>query len=140
MPRITPRANAETPFQALFHDSAVLRLWNRVEAAFDNSPTFDAAFLEQLRRVMAYANGCEYCMAKGQPADPNPGRVEVAVRFARDMALDHRALDRQRIEELKQYFSEPEISELVAYCAFTSASQKVGAVLGLEAPVCDTAN
>lgn len=54
-----------------------------------------------------------------------------ALRFANKFVISN-LIDEKEIDRLKNYFSESEIVELIAYCSFISASQKIGAVLGLK--------
>ena len=133
VPRIAPARAGVTPFQRLFHNAAILERWRALEAAFLSSPTFDAVLLEEIRRVLADVNGCEYCRAKGAPSGPRDLRDEAAQNLARAIAGDHLRVSESDIRALREFFSDTEIAELVQYCAFVTAAQKVGAVLGLEA-------
>ena len=76
-----------------------------------------------------------YCMAKAGKPDQNPKdtRLIEALRFANTFAISHDAIDESEITRLKNYFSEAELVELAAFCSFISASQKLGAVMGLKA-------
>lgn len=127
-----------TPFERLLgHASGILDQWEKLEQAFFQSKTFDADFLEQVRRALAFNNQCQYCMAKSGPPDQNMDdtRLIEALRFANKFSISHESIDEKEIARLKNYFSEAEIVELTAFCGFISASQKFGAVLGLKASV-----
>jgi alkylhydroperoxidase family enzyme len=127
--------NGSTPFERLLgHAPHILEQWNGLEGAFFNSSAFGDNFLEQVRRALAFTNQCQYCMAKAGPPDKNVGeaRLLVALRFANKFALDHSTVSEQDVNYLKDYFSEAEIIELIAFCSFISASQRFGAVLGLQ--------
>jgi alkylhydroperoxidase family enzyme len=127
--------NGKTPFEKLLgHAPEILTPWGNLEASFFNQTTFDLDFLEQIRRALAYSNQCRYCMAKEGPPTENQNdiRLRVALRFANQFAISHLSIDASEINQLKEYFSDSEIVELVAFCSFISASQRFGAVLGLE--------
>ena len=125
-----------SPFERLLgHSPEILDQWGKLEMAFLNSNTFDAEFLEQVRRALAFNNQCRYCMAKAGPPDQNPqdARLIEALRFANLFSITHESIDKDEIIRLRNFFSEAEIVELIAYCSFISAAQKFGATLGLEA-------
>lgn len=135
MSHIPLSSNGKTPFERLLgHVPEVLNKWDALELAFFNSNTFEAGFLEQLRRALAFNNQCHYCMAKAGPPDTNieDNRLIVAMRFANKFSISHQSIDPHEIEQLQSYFSDEEIVELVAFCSFISASQQFGAVLGLR--------
>lgn len=123
-----------SPFERLLgHAPNILEDWSRLESSFFQSSTFSPDFLEQVRRALAFNNQCQYCMAKAGPPDENPedNRLIEALRFANKFVISN-VVDEEEIARLKSYFSEAEIVELIAFCSFISASQKIGAVLGLR--------
>ncbi|KTD01383.1 hypothetical protein OQJ19_15385 [Fluoribacter gormanii] len=123
-----------SPFERLLgHAPEVLDQWGKLEMVFLKSNTFNADFLEQVRRALAFNNQCQYCMAKAGPPDQNPqgDRLVEALRFANLFSITQ-SIDKNEILRLKKYFSEAEIAELIAFCSFISAAQKFGAALGLE--------
>jgi alkylhydroperoxidase family enzyme len=127
--------NGASPFERLLgYTPSILEHWGLLESAFFQSKTFDAYFLEQLRRALAFDNVCQYCMAKAGLPDQNiqDTRLTEAMRLANKLAIDHHSIDASEISRLKQFFSDQEISELIAFCCFISASQRFGAVLGLQ--------
>ena len=126
----------KSPFERLLgHAPSILRQWDQLELAFFQSTTFDPHFLEQVRRALAYKNQCQYCMAKAGPPDENPEneRLAAALRFANLFAIDHLSVGQDEVQGLKELFTDAEIIELIAFCAFISASQQFGAILGLGA-------
>ncbi|WP_019216058.1 carboxymuconolactone decarboxylase family protein [Legionella tunisiensis] len=128
--------HGSTPFERLLgHKPDLLDQWEKLELTFFQSKTFDAHFLEQVRRALAFNNQCQYCMAKAGKPDQNPKdtRLIEALRFANTFAISHDAINESEITRLKNYFSEAELVELTAFCSFISASQKLGAVMGLKA-------
>lgn len=125
-----------TPFERLLgHAPRVLQQWGALEEAFWHSKTFSADFLEQVRRALAFNNQCHYCMAKAGPPEQNPedARLNAALRFANKFAISSLSIDETEIARLKNHFTDAELAELIAFCSFISASQKFGAVLGLQA-------
>lgn len=125
----------ESPFEQLMgHAPDVLNQWGRLEETFFHSTTFAPEFLEQIRRALAFKNSCQYCMFKAGPPEENPEsiRLGVALKFANKFAVDHTTIPKKEIEEMKVYFSNSELIELIAFCSFISASQKFGSCLGLQ--------
>lgn len=123
-----------SPFERLLgHAPKILEDWKQLESSFFQSSTFSPDFLEQVRRALAFNNQCHYCMAKAGPPDQNleDNRLIEALRFANKFAISNSVEDKE-ITSLKSYFSESEIVELIAFCSFISASQRIGAVLGLK--------
>jgi alkylhydroperoxidase family enzyme len=135
MSHIPFSSNGNTPFEKLIgYNTDILSQWAQLETAIFNISTFDQVFLEQLRRALAFNNVCQYCMAKAGPPDHSQSdtRLNEALHFANKFALDHRSIDESDISRLKEIFTTAEISELTLFCAFISASQQFGAVLGLQ--------
>lgn len=128
-------SNGNTPFERLLgHVPEILAPWGLLETAFFNQTTFDLDFLEQIRRALAYSNQCKYCMAKAGPPEENQKdiRLKAALRFANQFSISHHSVDENEINQLKECFSDSELVELIAFCSFISASQRFGAVFGLE--------
>lgn len=135
MSRISLSTLGSTPFEQLMgHSPDILNKWSILETAFFQSNTFEQDFLEQIRRALAFDNVCMYCMAKAGPPNQNSSdaKLSAALHFANKFAIDHKSIDESDILQLKKYFSIQEISELIAFCSFVSASQRFGAVLGLQ--------
>lgn len=127
--------NGSSPFERLLgHKPDLLEQWGKLETVFFQSSHFDAYFLEQVRRALAFNNQCQYCMEKAGRPDQNLQDVRLieALRFANLFAISHVDIDEKEIARLRNYFSQEELVELTAFCSFISASQKLGAVLGLK--------
>jgi alkylhydroperoxidase family enzyme len=125
-----------TPFERLLgHAPILLDKWSHLEEALFQSKSFSADFLEQVRRALAYKNVCQYCMEKAGPPDQHndESRLVEALNAANKFAIDHVAFGKDEINRLKQYFTDGEIIELIAFFAFISAVQRFNAVLGLQA-------
>jgi alkylhydroperoxidase family enzyme len=135
MARISFSKNGNTPFEQLLgYNINVLENWSSLEIAFFKSNTFSYELKEEVRRTLAFNNGCQYCMAKGKPSE-NIADVKIlaAIKFA-DMFSKNNIDDRE-FDKLKSVFKDNEISELCAFICFISASQKFGASLDLQ-PSC----
>ncbi len=134
MPRISYSNVGTTPFEKLLgHNSETLKQWSKLETTLFTSGRLTSELKEQVRRVLAFGNGCEYCMAKGKPSDSYPNvKVAIATAFA-DIFVNHREpLDDNAFNVLKSGFTEEEISELCAFICFITASQTFGAMLNLK--------
>ncbi|MDQ1095927.1 MULTISPECIES: carboxymuconolactone decarboxylase family protein [Chryseobacterium] len=134
MTRIEFSDNGNTAFEKLLgHNPLILDQWNRLEGIFWRDTTLDSLLLEQVRRAMAFENGCEYCMVKGGRPDFDPAQLKMSIAsgFAELFCKDHRAIQKAHFDMLKEYFSDREISELCAFIAFIHASQKLGRIFNL---------
>lgn len=117
------------------HNLEVMNCWNALETAFLTSSTFTAELKEEVRRVLAFMNQCEYCMSKGVPSNSiESERTRKAVEFAK-LWKNHLEISELAIASLKEHFTDAEISELCALISFLCASQRFGSGLGLK-PFC----
>ncbi|WP_223559318.1 carboxymuconolactone decarboxylase family protein [Chryseobacterium lathyri] len=126
--------NGNTPFEKLIgHNTEILYHWNRLEETFFKNTSLDSDLLEQIRRTLAFGNGCEYCMVKGGRPDFSQSdlKISVAVSFAELFSKDHRSILKSHFSMLREFFSEKEISELCTFISFISASQKLGKIFNL---------
>jgi alkylhydroperoxidase family enzyme len=135
MARIDFSKEGNTLFEQLLgHNSNVLEKWSSLELVFFKSNTFSDELKEQVRRTLAFNNGCQYCMAKGKPSENiTDPKTLAAVKFA-DMFCKNNIGDIE-LDVLKSVFKDDEVSELCAFICFISASQKFGATLDLQ-PSC----
>ncbi|SDL96182.1 carboxymuconolactone decarboxylase family protein [Sediminibacillus halophilus] len=135
MVRINQSKTGETPFQQLLgHNPRIMKSWTLLGEALEKDGQLSKELKEQVRRTLAQRNGCQYCKAKGKP-DPNmvDDRVLTATGFAEVFAKSHGEIPDSVFNVLRDVFSEKEISELIAFICFTTAQQRFGAVLQLEA-------
>jgi len=126
--------HGSTPFEKLIgHNPEILHHWNRLEETFFKNTSLDPDLLEQVRRTLAFGNGCEYCMVKGGRPDFNQSdlKISVAVSFAELFYKDHRSILKNHFSMLREFFSEKEISEFCTFISFISASQKLGKIFNL---------
>lgn len=136
MAKIVFSQAGSTPFQQLLgHNKDILKKWTDLENSIFNSNTFSTELKEEVRRTLAFNNGCQYCMAKGRPSNNISNlKVLTAVKFA-DMFSKNISFDNTHFSALKKEFDDKEISELFALVCFITASQKFGALLDLQ-PSC----
>lgn len=126
--------NGTSPFEKLLgHNEEILQKWNELEIALFETSGLDPHLLEQVRRTLAFGNGCEYCMAKaGKPDfDENDQRITAATSFAELFAVDHKAITSPHFDYLREYFTEKEISALCSFISFLTASQRFGRIMNL---------
>lgn len=137
MARISFSSVGNTPFEQLLgHNPEILTRWTDLENSFFTSARLSAELREEVRRTLAYSNGCQYCMAKGKPAEKHSDpQIFKAAEFAKMIAIDHRKITDSDITALADEFSQDEISELCAFICFIIACQKFGAILDLK-PTC----
>lgn len=116
------------------HAPHVLAPWAALEDVFFSASILPQALLEQVRRTLALGHGCEYCQAKGGP--PSSGQSELrsslAVAFAQAYSHDHREIEPSQIQVMREYFSDAELVELVAFISFMWAGGTFGKVLGIK--------
>lgn len=134
MSRIQPAIIGKTPFERLLgHDEDVMTQWSALGDTLTGDGKISAELKEQVRRTLAQQNGCDYCRAKGKP---EPGafdeRTALAVGFVEVFLQLNGKAPASSIRVLQETFTDAEISELCAFIAFMTASQYVGAMLGLE--------
>lgn len=136
MTRINFSKHGFTPFQKLMgHNERIMTEWSNLEECVFNSNTFTPELKEEIRRTLAFNNGCEYCMAKGKPSNEiKDSKILMATRIADFISKNHN-IDDKHFDLLKSEFDDSEISELLALICFITASQKFGALLNLQ-PSC----
>lgn len=132
--RIELSKNGNTPFEKLIgHNPIVLEKWNALESSLFTETSLDEVLMEQVRRTLAFGNGCEYCMVKGgKPEfDPRDQKIQTATAFAELFAVDHKSIQEAHFDLLREHFGETEIAELVTFITFITASQRFGRVMNL---------
>jgi len=137
MPRIKLAEHGRTKFERLLgHNIEIQGNWSKLGESLNNAGQLSPTLKEQVRRTLAQRNGCEYCRAKGKPDQIQfDEQTAVAVGFAKVFLKMKGEIPSSIIEVLKETFTEAEISELCAFITFMTASQYVGAMLGLEAEI-----
>ena len=123
----------DTPFQQLLgFNLEVQEQWASLGETLEKDGFLTATLKEQVRRILAQENGCQYCKAKGKP-DPTLYDEKTAICTGYAEAFlktkGHTSLNVTLV--LKDYLSDEEISELLAFICFTTASQYFGALMHL---------
>lgn len=134
MTRIELSDYGNSPFEKLIgHNKIVLDKWIELEVALFSETSLDKNLLEQVRRTIAFENECEYCMVKaGKPSfDTTEKRISSATAFAQLFAIDHKSINDNHFDILREEFSEKEISELCSFISFITACQKLGRIYKL---------
>jgi len=136
MAMISFSSNGSTPFQQLLgYNKRILEKWVSLEECIYGSDTFSPELIEEVRRTLAFNNGCEYCKAKGAPSkNVMDARTQTAVRLA-NLSGNTTHISDDEFHALKEVFTDSEISELLALICFITACQRFGALLSLG-PVC----
>ena len=132
MPRIIRSQLGSSPFQQLFHNQVISYKWSDLSEAISSDGVLTKELKENVRRVLAYGNGCTYCQAKGRPLEPEGIKESYAIAFAEVFLLQREKTEETFFLVLKEVFSDEEISELVAFICFTTAQQYFGAVMALK--------
>lgn len=134
MTRISLSSKGDTQFQQLLgHNVEVMKAWGNLGDILEKDGSLSSQLKEQVRRVLAQENGCEYCKAKGKPdLSINDEKISLAVAFAEVFLKERGFIKEDQFHILKQSFTEQEISELCAFICFTTASQFFGAMLDLK--------
>lgn len=126
--------NGSTPFQKLLgHNESIMEKWNSLSEELEKDGYLSAALKEQVRRTLAQENGCEYCKAKGKP-DPKyyDEKITLSIGFAQAFLSSKGKTSAAVVNVLKENLSDEEISELIAFICFATASQYFGALMQLE--------
>ncbi|AAK79434.1 alkylhydroperoxidase family enzyme [Clostridium acetobutylicum] len=133
MAKITFSNEGNTPFQQLLgHNKDIMEKWTSLEECFFYSSTFTSELKEEVRRTLAFNNGCQYCMAKGKPSkDLTDSKILIATEIA-DIISKNQLVNDEYFNKLRNEFSDSEISELLALICFITASQKFGALTDLQ--------
>ncbi|MBT2644981.1 carboxymuconolactone decarboxylase family protein [Bacillus sp. ISL-41] len=134
MARVKESGIGDTPFQRLLgHNPEVMLGWVQLGNVLEKDGHITAELKEQVRRTLAQRNGCEYCKAKGKP-DPEKfdEKTSIAVGFAEVFLMQKGDIPDSIFSVLQESLTEEEISELVAFISFTTASQYFGAMMKLK--------
>ncbi|MPM17619.1 hypothetical protein SDC9_64016 [bioreactor metagenome] len=128
--------NGSTPFQQLLgHNKGILEKWASLEECIYSSDTFSSELIEEVRRTLAFNNGCEYCKAKGAPSKTiMDSRTQLAVHMA-ELSCNTTHMSDDEFSALKEAFTDSEVSELLALICFITACQRFGALVNLG-PIC----
>lgn len=135
MARISESLRGVTPFQKLLgYNEEIMNSWNQLGEHLGRDGRLSSVLKEQVRRTLAQSNGCEYCKAKGKP-EPHlfDEKTSIAIGFTEVFIKLRGNIPDSSFHVLRENMSNEEISELLAFIAFTTASQYFGAMVKLEA-------
>lgn len=138
MSRIEPPADATSDndyLRVLEHCPEVALRWSELSRTLRFTGSLSPQLKEEVRRSTAAEIGCKFCASFGAPKtrheDP---REALAVRLAQTVARDPKLVDAALFDELRRYFSDAEIVELVALISFVViGGQTFGSVMAIGA-------
>lgn len=123
-----------TPFQKLLgHQPEIMTAWTQLSDMLENEGTLSKALKEEIRRMLAQKNGCQYCKAKGQPTgNLKDEKSSVCIGFTEVFLKMGDQIPDNIMQVLKELLTEKELVELIAFVTFTNAQQHFGALMQLE--------
>ena len=109
----------------LAHCPDVLAQWTALGDVVRFSGKLPPELKEEVRRATAVQVGCKWCASFGDPkreyTDP---REAIAVRLAKTIADDPKKVDDELFAELRVYFTDEELVELVAMICMVSVANE----------------
>ncbi|MCK1993019.1 carboxymuconolactone decarboxylase family protein [Peribacillus muralis] len=132
MTRIINSELGTSPFQRLFHSERILQKWSDLSKCVSADGKLSKELKENVRRVLAFGNGCSYCQAKGTPLKPNEVKESHALGFAEVFLTQREKTEDEFFQVLKEALTDEEISELLAFICFTTAQQYFGALMEIK--------
>jgi len=135
MARIQESDYGNSPYKKIIgNNPAIHEKWVSLEEEFFRHPTLGLKLLEQVRRVSAWGQECEYWMSFGGPPDEvhQDKRIAAAVSLARQSIENPHKIVDEDFEKLKLLFSSEELSTLCSFIAFISGANKFGIIVGLS--------
>lgn len=123
-----------TPFQKLLgHQPEIMTAWTQLSDMLENEGTLSKALKEEIRRMLAQKNGCQYCKAKGQPTGSlKDGKSSICIGFTEVFLKMGDQIPNNIMQVLKEQLTEKELVELIAFITFTNGQQHFGALMQLE--------
>lgn len=123
-----------TPFEKLLgHNKNLLKYWNNLSDFLSRDGAISKDLKEELRRLLAQQNGCQYCKAKGSPTNKFLNEKSLlCVGFVEVYLKSKQNIPESSISLLKETMTDEEIIELITFVLFTTAQQHLGAILRLS--------
>ena len=123
-----------TPFQRLLgHHEDIMKSLSAFSYTLENSSALNAELKEEIRRMLAQKNGCQYCKAKGKPTGSlTDEKLAICIGFTEVYIKLGDQIPTTYTEILKSHLSDKEIIELITFITFTNAQQQFGAIMKLE--------
>ena len=135
MARIPESDYGSSPYKKIMgNNPAIQKKWAALEEEFYSHPTLGTKLLEQVRRVSAWGQECEYWMSFGGPPDEvhQDKRIAAAVTLARVSIKNPHEIEDVIFEKLNSLFNKEELSTLCSFIAFISGANKFGIIVGLS--------
>ncbi|NJH98789.1 carboxymuconolactone decarboxylase family protein [Staphylococcus agnetis] len=123
-----------SPFQKLLgHNKSLLKNWNNLSVFLSDDGVISKELKEELRRILAQQNGCQYCKAKGSPTNKfQDEKSLLSIGFIEVYLKSKQNIPESSIGLLKEVMTDEEIVELITFTLFTTAQQHFGAILRLS--------
>ncbi|QOJ76954.1 carboxymuconolactone decarboxylase family protein [Staphylococcus aureus] len=123
-----------TPFEKLLgHNKNLLKYWNNLSDFLSRDGAISKELKEELRRLLAQQNGCQYCKAKGSPTNKFLNEKSLlCIGFVEVYLKSKQNIPESSISLLKETMTDEEIIELITFVLFTTAQQHLGAILRLS--------
>ncbi|MFU0761298.1 carboxymuconolactone decarboxylase family protein [Staphylococcus pasteuri] len=123
-----------TLFQKLLGHHEIYDDWNKLATQLESKGQLSAKLKEEVRRMLAQNNHCQYCKAKGKPqGNILDEKEQICIGFVDVYLKVGENIPNEVIRLLKQYLTNIEIVELIAFISFTNCQQQFGALMKLEA-------
>ena len=135
MARISMSDLGKTPFKKIIgHNSEIHKKWVALEEEFFSHPTLGHELLEQVRRVSAWGQDCQYWKSFGGPPDEahQNKRIAAAMSLANQAIEDPHKISNEDFNTLSSLFTTEELSTLCSFIAFISGANKFGVIVGLS--------
>ncbi|MEL3711637.1 carboxymuconolactone decarboxylase family protein [Staphylococcus borealis] len=131
---IPPSNNGQTPFQKLLgHQDKIMQSWSQLSDVLESDGTLSKTLKEEIRRMLAQKNGCQYCKAKGQPTGSlKDEKSSICIGFTEVFIKMGDHIPDNIIKVLQDNLTTEEIVELIAFITFTNAQQNFGAIMKLQ--------
>lgn len=127
--------NGQTSFQKLLgYNNEIMEDWCNLGNSLEKEQTLSKELKEEIRKMLAQKNGCQYCKAKGKPTNQFIDEKSiVCIGFVEVYLSLGTYIPDSSIKILKETLTPQEISELIAFISFTTCQQYFGAMMRLEA-------
>ncbi|MGE7761213.1 carboxymuconolactone decarboxylase family protein [Peribacillus sp. NPDC097895] len=103
MTRIKNSGLGSSPFQRLFHSEEISHKWANLSDSVSADGKLSKELKENVRRVLAYGNGCTYCQAKGTPLMPEDTKESYAIAFAEVFLIQREKTEEKFFHVLRRY-------------------------------------
>ncbi|PHK48562.1 alkylhydroperoxidase [Staphylococcus edaphicus] len=129
--------NGKTSFQKLLgYNKKMMLIWANLSDVLEKDNQLSSGLKEEMRRMLAQNNGCNYCKAKGRPSGKfTDEKSAICIGFVDVYIKLGTEIPQYILKILKDNLTESEISELFAFITFTTCQQYFGAMMKLDAEI-----